>query len=124
MKITAAHIEDAIGNLINLILAVEKIENMAAGALEVEVDARDFRGRAERWRIRVGRVSDWEANDNDNQAYQHGRTARRCGKYRLLANPLNEKEEEDWLRGWDDEDSEIRSAERKIAEQRQLRGDA
>lgn len=40
--------------------------------------------------------------------YEHGRLARSRGCYRVLANPDNEEQRQEWLRGWDDMDAEIR----------------
>jgi len=50
--------------------------------------------------------------------YRAGRLARQRGCYRLLFNPASDQERDEWLRGWDDEDSDIRRAERIVAREK------
>ncbi len=44
--------------------------------------------------------------------YEHGRRARRDGRFRVLCNYQSTAELNEWLRGWDDMDRELNSGER------------
>jgi len=117
---TNQRIEQALVDLINLVRSVESDEGEPCGSMECDVDVTTKSGKVETWTVTVMRRAHDE-DDGESIAYRRGRMARARGSFRVLANPADDQERDDWLRGWDDEDSEIRWAERLLQRRKEGR---
>lgn len=104
-------ITETLEQLIALVRAVRSEDGEECGSMECDLDVTTASGEAEFWTVTVSRRATLRSDD-ESLSYLKGRKARRRGAYRALGNPESEQELEDWLRGWDDEDSEIRRDER------------